>query len=340
MASRACSTSASRRHRIGFSRRAPDRSRASSLTCPRSSSGRSLRLALIDVYAAGVVLWETLTRKRLFSAEDEGRSSASSWRTSSLRRARSRPHVPPELDAIVPEAPLEGARRSISHRPRRRTSDRGRGAPRARERGGRVGRGGRAERPSRSGELREGARELHGQRIPAAYPRGDPTVPRRARAHAHHRTGDRSNEAHARVAFGQTGMPVTHAITPVSMGGVLPPRPRSRERARRRAGRRRARRGPRQRCRDLRARGQASCTAGLSRRARPRPRTRSRPSPEPERSWRAVPETSLEPPPSAVPPPVSPVSPSSPYRPSLRSAKPRAVAAPRPAAPPAPGVER
>ena len=271
---------------------------------------------LIDVYAAGVVLWETLTRKRLFSARTRLAHRPRPGGTSSLRRARSRPHCrrarrdrpgssqkSPAIDIPPPATPHERsgpwcARAHVRWASGSRWSRR---APFA------IGRG-----------YVEGAREKPGSR-PAACPRRPhrPSPSKSARAPSN----GRSIEAHARVAFRARPACRHAAITPVSMGGVLPaPTPKSRTGG-----------SP--------SRWPAPYSAGpvgavifalAVRRPAPRALAQSATSPaaDPavagaERSGAPVPETSLEPPPSArCLRPSRPVSPAPPYRPSLRGAKP------------------
>ncbi|MFO0740246.1 MAG: serine/threonine-protein kinase [Labilithrix sp.] len=294
---------------------------------------------LIDVYAAGVVLWETLTRKRLFSAEDEGSLIGLVLENVVSAPSTVAPHVPPELDAIVLKL--------LSKEPGDRYPT-ARDAARAIEAVVRpalasevgewvavVAQSALRDRASYVKELESFTGSESQPRTPAATP---PSLAEQERTRTIEREIDRTKPMRESPS-GQTGMPVTHAITPVSMGGVLPaPTPKSRT-------------------------GLAVALAGAVlggvlvsgavifalavKRPAPQALAQSATSPaneipavvpEPERSGAPVPETSLEPPPSAVPPPVSPVSPSSPISPIAASAKPRAVAAPRPAAPPAPSA--
>jgi serine/threonine-protein kinase len=55
----------------------------------------------VDVYAAGVILWELLTGERLFTADDERVVCAAVLRGDIPKPSERRPDVPAELDAIV-----------------------------------------------------------------------------------------------------------------------------------------------------------------------------------------------------------------------------------------------
>ena len=58
----------------------------------------------VDVYAAGVMLWELLTGTRLFKAEDERAVCAAVLRGAIEKPSTVNPEIPPELDAIVMRA--------------------------------------------------------------------------------------------------------------------------------------------------------------------------------------------------------------------------------------------
>ncbi len=57
-----------------------------------------------DVYAAGVVLWEALTLRRLFTADDEGAVVAAVLQGDIPRPSELRPDLPPGIDGIVARA--------------------------------------------------------------------------------------------------------------------------------------------------------------------------------------------------------------------------------------------
>ena len=140
-ASRACSTSASRRPQGRIQARATGRSRASSRTCRRSSSPGATLTRAVDIYAAAVVLWETLTAERLFKGETEAETLAKilarpghaaergpAFPAESVRRA-----APPGALARADAAPRdgEGARARARALRRDREPDRGRRVGRA-----------------------------------------------------------------------------------------------------------------------------------------------------------------------------------------------------------------
>lgn len=70
---------------------------------PEQLSGRPVTRQ-VDVYAAGVVLWELLAGKRLFQRDDFAATTAAVLRGATEPPSASNPFVPPELDAIVMRA--------------------------------------------------------------------------------------------------------------------------------------------------------------------------------------------------------------------------------------------
>src|SRR5262249_29887569 len=55
----------------------------------------------IDVFAAGIVLWETLTGKRLFAADNDGGTILNVLDKTVAPPGSMRADVPPEMDAVV-----------------------------------------------------------------------------------------------------------------------------------------------------------------------------------------------------------------------------------------------
>ena len=93
-----------------------------------------------DVYAAGVVLWEALTLRRLFTADDEGAIVAAVLQGDIPRPSELRPDLPPGIDGIVARAVSRDSGGPLRDRSRSRRGARGGNTPGAPGRSGLVGR--------------------------------------------------------------------------------------------------------------------------------------------------------------------------------------------------------
>ena len=167
---------------------------------PEQARGEPATVAS-DIYALGIVLFETLTGQRPFSGDGAAAVALARLTTTPPRPSALRAGVPPELDAIVtkamaldPGGPLRVRRRDgqrarglpdRSVRPHRRDPGRRRGRRRGRGRDRRLGhREAQPARPVPAGRLRAiraGAR-VHDQRHAAPAPRHRPRTRRAAPA--------------------------------------------------------------------------------------------------------------------------------------------------------------
>ena len=157
---RACSTSASPRPsgRIQTTREGQLKGKLAYMAPEQLSSAGTVDRRT-DVYAAAVVLWETLTRQRLFRGRQRGDRHAQRARAAtSRRRARSWPGCRRSWTRSRC-APWSVARASLRDRARDGARPRAGGARRERDAGRGVARGrGRASRPARADRGRARAR--------------------------------------------------------------------------------------------------------------------------------------------------------------------------------------
>ena len=170
-------------------------SRASSRTWRPSSSARRPSIAATDIFAASIVLWETLTARRLFAGDNESAVLTAVLFGDLEPPSKYAPDVPPALDAIVLRGLARDRDETLEHRARAwRTRSRTRSLrrPRGRSRSGstdlahdalaaRAKRARRRSRARRAGRSADGdvlARSARPRAARSSPPRGSRTCRR------------------------------------------------------------------------------------------------------------------------------------------------------------------